>query len=44
MNLFLPGNVGGVEILALVRICLRLDGSLYVHRVVMVNKCLVVGG
>ena len=36
-------KVGVVEILVLTSICLRLDGCLYAHRVVLLNKCLAAG-
>ena len=36
-------SVGVVEILVLMRVCLRLGGCLYAHRVVMHNKCSAAG-
>ena len=37
---FLPMIFCVVENLVLTRICLRLGGCLYAHRVVLLNKCL----
>ena len=43
MHFFSPVKVGVVEILVLTSICLTLGGCLYMHRVVLLNKCLVAG-